>query len=243
MQKRSLFFLVIVLLLTRNLVGAEPVLPELVKQSCAANQLESNNHFQLLTEDWLTAERKPYAEYKARITELESNEGVFSYELVPELLGLGLVSQEQGLRKESADAFDRALQIVRANEGLYSLKQLPILDLTIESNSLLNNWEQVANDYDRMYWLYRRNYAENDPRQLQGLKRLRRWYIEAYNKDTKRSLEDLFSSAEEVYERAIKVMWLCTEGDKRQTFCFWHKACCAESDSVDGYCPVEEESS
>ena len=241
MPKQAIILLVSTMfLLSQSLFAGETALPEVLKQSCTANQVEVNNHFQLLTEDWLTAERKSYTEYKSKITELESNEGVFSYQLVPELLGLGLVSQEQGQQEESADAFDRALQIVRANDGLYSMKQLPILDLTIESNSLLNNWEQVANDYDRMFWLYRRNYADNDPRQLQGLKRLRRWYIEAYNKETKRSLEDLFSSAEEVYERALKVMWLCAEGDKRQAFCFWHKACCAGTNEEGGYCPVDE---
>jgi hypothetical protein len=167
---------------------------------------------------------------------------VFGYELIPELIGLGLAAQESGNTQDSANAFERALHIIRVNDGLYSVSQLPLLDLIIETNINLQNWKQVADRYDMMYWLYRRNFVENDPRQLQGLKRLRRWYMEAYNKDTGRSLEDLFTNSERVYAQAIKIMWICTEGNERASYCFWHKSCCADAAETTGICPVDRRS-
>ena len=90
-----------------------------------------------------------------------------------------------------------------------------------------------------LQWLIKRNYANDDPRQLQMLKRLRRWYMESYNKDTGRTLEQLFSNAESVYKQALSIMLSCSQGDKRQNLCFWHKSCCNDAVIENGICPLD----
>ncbi len=218
---------------------ADLQLADPIQSACSIDSAGKNDHLQYGEEGWFTGNRRAGDEYRERIHQIESDGGVYSYKLLPELIGLGLLSQEQSKPAESAEVFERALYIIRANDGLYSTRQLPLLDLMIASNTTLEKWKQVAKSYDMMYWLYKRNFAENDPRQLQTIKRLRRWYMESYNKDTGRSLEELFTSAEGLYEQAIKIMWICTGGNQRQTLCFWHKSCCADAEATYSICPVD----
>ena len=120
------------------------------------------SHLQYGEEGWFTGNRRAGDEYRERIHQIESDGGVYSYKLLPELIGLGLLSQEQSKPAESAEVFERALYIIRANDCLYSTRQLPLLDLMIVSNTTLEKWKQVAKSYDMMHWLYKRNFAEND---------------------------------------------------------------------------------
>jgi hypothetical protein len=101
--------------------------------------------------------------------------------------------------------------------------------------------KQVADSYDMMQWLYRRNYADDDPRQMNAVKRLRRWHMESYNKDTGRSLEKLFTSAETLYKQGLKIMLACTEGNEREALCLWHKSCCADAVPENGICPLDRD--
>lgn len=218
---------------------AMEALPQSTGTSCDIAVDEKSNHLQQSMETWLTDSRRSNEEYLQKIQQIESSEGVFSHDLLPELIGLGLINQEQENYSASSEAFQRALHVIRVNEGLYSISQLPLIDFLIESNSARGEWKQVADSYDLMYWLYRRNYDAGDPRQLSTLKRLRNWYMESYNKDTGRRLEELFTKSEKLYEQALKIMWECTGGDKRQSACFWHKTCCAGAEPTLGMCPLD----
>ena len=212
---------------------------ESIQSTCLSESKNNNDHLQQVLENLITTNKRgSRAEYEQRIAQIESSRGVYDYELVSELISLSFHLQEQVHHADAVKVIQRALQVVRVNEGLYSTRLLPLIDLLIESNSKLEEWKQVANSYDMMYWLYRRNYEENDPRQLHTLKRLRRWYIESYNKDTGRSLEDLFSSADALYTQGLNIMSACT-GNKRQSLCFWHKSCCTDAGTTQGNCPVD----
>ncbi len=226
-------------LLLPIVASADTVTSESMQMACSRGSSGENNHLQYAEEGWFTGNRRSVNEYRERIQQIESDDGVFSYKLIPELIGLGLLGQEQSNSAESAEVFERALYVIRAHDGLYSTRQFPLLDLMIESNSTLQEWKRVAKSYDMMYWLYKRNFAKNDPAQLQTLKRLRRWYMESYNKDAGRSLEELFKNSEKLYEQAVRIMWECTSGDERQTLCFWHKACCTDPGVIQGYCPLD----
>lgn len=234
---KTAFLLTCCLLLAPIMADAEDL--KTMQMACPSVSGEIDAHSQDVLENWFTMSRRQSEEYLQRIHQIESSEGAFSYELVPELIGLGLLHQEQANHAESADAFQRALHIIRVNDGLYSISQLPVLDLLINSNSALQRWKQVADSYDMMYWLYRRNYAEIDPRQLQVIKRLRRWYVESYNKDTGRTLDELFTNAEGLYDQGLKIMLACTGGNKRQSLCFWHKSCCEGATTTQGVCPLD----
>jgi tetratricopeptide (TPR) repeat protein len=240
MKNNKLFvgFLCINCLFPAYAVSQTPVADSTATLCLAAT--ENNGQYQQEMETWTNFSRRQSPdEYTQQIDEIEKNEGVFASTMTSELLGLGVHYQEQLNFAEAAEAFERALYIIRVNEGLYSTKQIPVIDLLIESNSAGKNWKEVADSYDMLRWLIKRNYTNDDPRQLQMLKQLRSWYMESYNKDTGRSLEYLFSNAESVYKQALSIMLSCTQGDKRQTLCFWHKSCCSDAVVENGICPVD----
>jgi hypothetical protein len=221
-------------------VYAESSATETYQNLCMLETTNSIQQQKQELQNWLAENRRSsQIEYEQNINDIEANHGVFNIAMLPELIGMGVLFQEQQNHEEAANAFQRALYIIRVNDGLYSTRQFPLLDFLIESNSARHEWKQVADNYEMMHWLYRRNYADNDPRQLQGLKRLRSWYMESYNKDTGRTLEQLFSGAEKSYKQALGIMLACTAGDERQALCFWHKACCADSVATNDICPLD----
>ena len=183
-------------------------------------------------------ERRTPVEYEQTIQGLEVEGGVYNPALIQELIGQGLQHQEAGNHREAAAAFERAMYIIRITDGLYSNKQLPLLDLLITSHTALNEWETVANEYDQMRWLFGRNYESDDPNLLPTLRGLRHWYLNAYNKETKRRLRQLYQTSGEIYQQAIDTIEKCT-GDRRTALCFWHRACCAGAPPEYGICPVK----
>ena len=207
--------------------------------ACSLDSAEQFDHQDFVPDSWFSSSAASETDLKSEISDIESEDGVYSSRLVPTLISMAALAQEENNHAQAAENYERALYIVRANDGLYSTRQLPILDRIIESNTAQGNWKNVANSYDMMNWLYKRNFSETDPRQLKNLKRIRRWYMEAYNKDIDRSLEVLFRSAEETYDRGIKIMWECTGGDSTKSLCLWHKSCCASGNNDQDVCPLD----
>lgn len=179
------------------------------------------------------------AGYEREIGRIESASGAFAFDLVPELIGMGMVQREAGENADAVQIFLRAFYIVRMHQGLYSTGQIPLLEMLIESNSTMGHWKTVADEYDHLYWLYRRKYGEDDPRLLPVLKRLRQWHIDAYNKDTGRTLGQHFRAARELYDKAVAILRACGE-DEKLALCFWKKDCCFESGTQHGPCPTDK---
>ena len=188
---------------------------------------------------WLTY--KPMSrdsDYELHIEQLETLAGAYNYDIVPQLIGLGLLQHENGEYHLAVEAIRRSILIMRINEGLHSINQIPLLELIIESNSALEEWEKVADAYDHMRWLYVQNFASDDPRLLPVLKRIRQWHLEAYNKETGRSLGAHFRVAESLFDQALSIVRNCNNDD-RFAMCFWYKACCEDALPEQGTCPTE----
>lgn len=178
-------------------------------------------------------------DYEERINQIESEAGAFSYDLASELIGLALLHREAGEYVKTINILQRAFYIIRINDGLYSTSQVPVLELMIQSESALGEWKTVADEYDHLYWLYRRNYGADDARLLPFLKRLRQWHIGAYNKDTGRSLGEHFNIAKDLYVKVMDILKACG-GDERIALCFWNKECCSDSDIENSSCPADK---
>ena len=162
---------------------------------------------------------------RAELAGLVARFGPYDQRLLPGLIGLGLRSQEDADHYAAAQAFGRALYVLRANEGLDSLNQLPVIQLLIHAREASGDWRGVEAAHGLMHWLYRRNYAARDPRLLQGLKRLRRWHIDAYNKETGISLATHVAAADRLYEQVTVIVRACG-GDPRAVPCLLDGRCC-----------------
>jgi tetratricopeptide (TPR) repeat protein len=96
-------------------------------------------------------------EYEARIAAEQSRNGAFSPGLVELLVALGLAHQEYGRSDLAVDVLERALQIRRANEGLYSFEQVPLLKQLMLNEAALGRVSEALELEGRMLEVARRN--------------------------------------------------------------------------------------
>lgn len=127
--------------------------------------------------------RKSIAEYEQEIRKREAEHGVYDPATGEFLLSVGLVYQNNGQHDDAVDAFTRALQIKRVNEGLQSTGQLLILEQLVKSNIANADWEEVDRNYQQLLWIHKRNYDAGDPRLLPVVDKVGRWKLKAYKEN------------------------------------------------------------
>jgi tetratricopeptide (TPR) repeat protein len=90
--------------------------------------------------------------YLRSIEALEEREGAFAPGLSEQLLGLGLALQRNGEHEQAIEVFKRGVHLARINEGLYSRRQLSLLQGEIASHVALGAFSLAD---ERQRYLYR----------------------------------------------------------------------------------------
>lgn len=149
---------------------------------------------------------KQETSYLDAIAEIEDSFGPYDKNLSQHLMGLGINYQNRGRHEEAVDIFKRAMHVSRISDGLYSLSQIPMLEHLIESGVASGDWESANDSHQYLYWLYRRNYGENDPRMLPAITKLSNWHLNAYALDAGSGLFEHLISAHNLYNMAISII-------------------------------------
>jgi hypothetical protein len=102
--------------------------------------------------------------YERSVAEEEALSGPHSDALVDLLTSLGAAQQELGAHSRAIVTFERALQVVRVNRGLYTLDQAPIIRLLIESERALGDFASSVQSEDHLLRLASLN--PDDPRSV-----------------------------------------------------------------------------
>lgn len=144
--------------------------------------------------------------YLDAIADIENRYGPYHTELPQHLMGLGVSYQQQGKHEEAAEIFQRAMHVSRISEGLYSLSQVPMLDHLIESTMAKGDWEEADNNHQYLYWLYKRNYGENDPRMLPAMLKVSSWHLKAYTVEPNDKLLEHLIKAHNTYTQAVNLI-------------------------------------
>jgi hypothetical protein len=87
----------------------------------------------------------------------EQANGKYSKDLARELLSLAVLYQQRGDHILAIPVLERARQIIRYNEGLYSLDQLPMVERTLASRDALHDDSVVDQTEDQLLELARKN--------------------------------------------------------------------------------------
>ena len=146
-------------------------------------------------------------EYEQEIQRREAEHGVYDPATGEYLLSVGLVYQNEERHEEAVDAFTRALQIKRVNEGLQSTGQLLILEQLIKSNIAEANWEEVDRNYQQLLWIHKRNYDVGDPRLLPVVDMVGRWKLKAYKENLlDASATRIISESEKLFKDTITIL-------------------------------------
>jgi len=159
------------------------------------------------------------------VLELQARHGALAPELTDALRDLGDRYRGAGELEQALATYRRYWLALRANQGLYSLAQVPALEAIIDVQSRLEEWAAVNDSYALLLWLYRRNHEAGSRALLPALKQVHQWHIEAFAVDTGWALSEHYQAAESLYEEGIALIEQ-SGGSHREALCFWHEACC-----------------
>ena len=144
--------------------------------------------------------------YQEAVLETESTSGAYGDKLWEELVGLATAQQNAGRYQAAVASLNQALHVNRVNHGLHNLEQEPIINLLIKNNTALHDWKALEQNYQYLYWLYRRVYGENDMRLLPGINRIGLWHLKAYSTGkTANPFADLLA-AQSMYNDAVHII-------------------------------------
>lgn len=187
-----------------------PIISEIPDDNIAAeagilNLPDQNNNSEKFSKD-LPRLRQSVEQYERAIQDIQKSHGAYYEPIGEELIGLGLTYKNLGQYNQAIEAFNRSLYINRINHGLHNLEQLPLLDLVIETNTLLGDWEALDQNFHYLYWVYRRTYGENDPRLLPVIDRLGRWHLNAYTLESDPIPFKHLLAADTLYHDAVNII-------------------------------------
>jgi hypothetical protein len=87
----------------------------------------------------------------------EQANGMYSKDLPSELLSLAVLYQQRGDHLLAIPVLERARQIIRYNEGLYSLDQVPMVERALASRDALHDGSVVDQTEDQLLEIARKN--------------------------------------------------------------------------------------
>ena len=127
-------------------------------------------------------------EYEGSISEYESNQLIaisspFREGQLDSYVTQGINLREAGQHDMSLVAFQKAWEIDRIQNGLYSESQVSIIDNIISSYVELEKWDSVNEQFEYLEHLYGRIYEIDNPKFELGLKKISSWHVNALNEN------------------------------------------------------------
>lgn len=122
-----------------------------------------------------------FAQYSLLVQELEADFGPFDARLSEPLLSASDMLAERGDYHEAISAAERALHIVRINQGLYSEPQIAIVERLIECNVAVEDWGAVDDNFHYLEFLYNRLFEQGGLQWDYGIAQVADWHVIAIN--------------------------------------------------------------
>ena len=117
--------------------------------------------------------------FEERIAMLESAAGPYDASLIEALGDMARYYLEVGQPQEAAELYERVLNITRITDGLYSQRQLPVLEALTEAHRAAGNW-QLTDDREYLaFHLKSRFYPPGSQAYADAVMTLARWKLQA----------------------------------------------------------------
>ena len=95
----------------------------------------------------------------------------------------GFSFQESGQYDKALVAFQKAWEMDRIQNGLYSSSQVPIIENIISNYVELEKWDAVNDQFEYLEHLYGRIYEFDSPEFALGLQKISSWHVGALNEN------------------------------------------------------------
>ncbi len=145
------------------------------------------------------------ARSRARLEELDGVRGGADPRLPEALLQVADQLTLRGRHREAHRHLDRASQIVRADHGLYTRRQLPYLRRKIENLAAGGDWNAARKQMGHLSWLYHTKSPRLDATLMDDLRHLAALHLRGISEDAAEHQGHHFRRAESVSWTALAV--------------------------------------
>ena len=144
----------------------------------------------------------------AVLTQLESEFGNNSIKLVPALIEMADLFRGEGRFGEAYRMFDRATQVIRVSEGLYTRSQIPLVRMKVENYGDWGDWDSAREQLEHLFWLHRTKSDRVDSSLIADLMALNELHLRGIS-------EDNYEFQTFHFRRAARVNWLALGAAER----------------------------
>ncbi len=117
------------------------------------------------------------------LSELQNNVSAYDMRLVEPLNSVAEEQMRLGQFDQAYRTLDRATQIVRINEGLFTPRQNPLLHKKIDTLVNLGNWDDARSQLDHLVYLYTKKQKYATPELLEGISQLAAVHLRGISED------------------------------------------------------------
>ena len=135
------------------------------------------------------------------LTELEAEFGNNSSRLVPALTEMADLYRGEGRFADAYRVLDRATQVVRVSEGLYTRSQIPLVRMKVENYADWSDWDSAREQLEHLFWLHRKKSDRVDGSLIADLMALNDLHLRGISEDNNE-----FQTFH--FRRAASVNWL-----------------------------------
>lgn len=128
------------------------------------------------------ADRAAISRYENDIGSTLEDTGPYSDPLREQYESLGELYQRTGDHEKAIANFENAMHIDRVNDGLFTLRQIPLVENIIESYTAMNNVDEVDDHHEYLFYIQQKSYADDDPRFLAAKEQWADWNVESFLK-------------------------------------------------------------
>lgn len=146
------------------------------------------------------------ASYREQVSEFERAGGPYADTLAEPLAVLGRLHRQNGNIAEAQRLYQRALHVVRVNDGLYSERQLPILRALFESYRLSGDLQALDERYNYFFRLYGSGRPPYTPVRLGATTEYLRWQREVLRLNSSEDDKDRLLAAYRLNEQVLEAV-------------------------------------
>ena len=121
------------------------------------------------------------------------------------LLSSGIRSQESGNHEQALVAFQKAFEVARIQNGLFSESQVPIIESIISSEIDLKRWEAVNKNYEYLEHLYGKIYTVNNPEFNLALQKISSWHVNALDLNLDGQRVKHLRKAHKIFKKRLQI--------------------------------------
>lgn len=119
--------------------------------------------------------------YRQSLHKTELEQGTLAPELVEDMVSAARISQSLNEHQQALALLDRARHIVRVNEGLGSLTQVPIIEMRLDSLRATSNYETIEAEYQHLLTVLQEHYGPDNVNTVSAIQTLARWKLEVFH--------------------------------------------------------------